>query len=296
MNPNDEPDDALLDELTHLDPTMADTPPVPGSSRYHLILEHAMTTTETTANNDRGVTDPAPKRRRRRRIGVAATAAAAAIIAITAIAVFEPGRTPAPVSAREALATAAATTGEVSSLRSEATYDSGDEPPTRLTGEIDGLDYTSTFRRVEPDGTENTSTVTVIGTTRWEEADGKVTKTQSPPESNNAPFPQASEAVVKAALTGSNVTDLGTEPVRGQEAQHYRIKLTDESKAALGALDPSQLSRFELEYPEGVVGLEVWVADDLIRRISVRSDWETGEGSTIEFFDFGADITIRPPA
>ena len=101
---------------------------------------------------------------------------------------------------------------------------------------------------------------------------------------------------MKAALTGSDVTDLGTETVRGHDAQHYRIKLTSRSTPALQALDPSALSRFELEYPDGVVGLDVWVADDLIHRIAVRSDWESGEGSTIEFYDFGADITIRPPS
>lgn len=50
------------------------------------------------------------------------------------------------------------------------------------------------------------------------------------------------------------------------------------------------------EPAQGVVGLDVWVADDLIHRIAVRSDWESGEGSTIEFYDFGADITIRPPS
>jgi hypothetical protein len=208
----------------------------------------------------------------------------------------QPGAAPAEPSAKAAVTAAATATGDVGSLRSEATYDSGDEPPTHLSGEIDGTDYTSTFRRTGPDGKESVTTVTVIGSTRWEEHDGKVTKSDSPPEENNAPFPQASEAVVKAALTGSDVTDLGTETVRGHDAQHYRIKLTSRSTAALQALDPSALSRFELEYPDGVVGLDVWVADDLIHRIAVRSDWESGEGSTIEFYDFGADITIRPPS
>jgi len=297
MNASDEPADALLEDLGQLDPAMTDAPPLPGSSRHRTILEHAMSATDTAPSTDRAHPGPAPQhgRMRRRRIGVAA-AVAAVVIAVTAVVVLEPGRTPAPVSAKEAVTAAATTTGDVSSLRIEATYDSGGEPPTHLTGEIYGLDYTSTFRRKRPDGKEHATTVTVIGTTRWTETDGKVTKAQSPPEENNAPFPQASDAVVKAALTGSHVTDLGTETVRGHDAQHYRIKLTDPSKAALQALDPSQLSRFELEYPDGVVGLDVWVADDLIRRVAVRSDWERGAGSTIEFYDFGANITIHPPS
>lgn len=297
MNASDEPVDALLEDLGTLDPALADAPPEPGSSRYRTILEHAMTATEANPSTDLRRFDPAPRQRtRRRRIGVAVGTIAAAVIAVTAVVVLEPGRSPAPVSAKAAVTSAASATGDVRSLRTEATYDSGGEPPTHLSGEIDGPDYTSTFRRPGPDGKESVSIVTVIGSTRWEEHDGKVTKSESPPEENNAPFPQASEAVVKAALTDSDVTDLGTETVRGRDAQHYRIKLTERSIAALQALDPSELSRFELEYPQGVVGLDVWVADDLIHRIAARSDWESGEGSTIEFYDFGADITISPPS
>lgn len=298
MSPSDQSDDALLDELSQLDPTVADAPPVLGSSRYISILEHAMTPSEPMQTIDSTHLDPVPDhtRPRRRRIVGAVAAVAAAVIAIMAVVVFEPGRGPAPVSAREALTTAATATGEVRSLRNVATYDSGSEPPTHLAGEIDGADYVSTFRRLGPDGKESVSSRTVIGTTRWDEVDGKITKSESPSKENNAPFPEASEAVVKAALSGSKVTDLGTEEVRGQDATHYRIELTEKSKAALSALAPSELARFELEYPGQVVSLDVWVADDLIRRITVRSAWETGASSTIEFYDFGADITIRPPA
>lgn len=291
--------DPLLASIARLD-SSADAPPERGSSRYESILEHAMTTTHPTTHDEReapqNADGPRPDLARSRRWRrVAGVAVAAAAVAIGAIVVLEPGQEPTKASASEVIRSAAATTGEVRSLRSAGTYDGGGEPPTHMTSEIDGADYQTTFRRTLEDGTVHESTTTLIGTTRWDDEDGETTSYESPPEQNNAPFPEASQAVIEAALKGSKVTDLGTEEVRGQEATRYRITLTPASIAALSALSPRELARFELEYPQGVVALEVWVADDLIRRIDLRSDWETGAGTSIEFYDFGADIDIQPP-
>jgi len=41
----------------------------------------------------------------------------------------------------------------------------------------------------------------------------------------------------------------------------------------------------------------VWVADDLVRRIQVTFIGDHFmSSSTAEFYDFGADVTIEPPA
>lgn len=57
------------------------------------------------------------------------------------------------------------------------------------------------------------------------------------------------------------------------------------------------LAWFELEYPESVTQIDVWVTENLIRRIRVAAR-EAGSvtSSTTDFFDFGADIHIEPPA
>jgi hypothetical protein len=57
------------------------------------------------------------------------------------------------------------------------------------------------------------------------------------------------------------------------------------------------LSAFELENPSQIRSLDVWIADGYIRRIRVTQNWEAAEslGTTVEFYDFGADITITPP-
>lgn len=49
-----------------------------------------------------------------------------------------------------------------------------------------------------------------------------------------------------------------------------------------------------------MTALEVWVAEDLIRRIEVETTVDMGgqvqvTRVTLEFLDLGADITIEPP-
>lgn len=295
--------DPVLVALAALDPGLADAPPARGSARHHSILEHAMTITSTTTttvpDHERpaGMDPTRAIRSPRRRLALLAAAAALLAVIVGAVVVLEPWRQATPASARQVLRSAATATGDVASLRAAGTYDLGTGVVIKMTSEIDGADYSSTFRSTGlPDADPGGDSTTRIGDTRWETDGGRTTKRTVPPEEGNAPFPESSEAVVKAALVGSKVTDLGIEDVRSQEVTHYRIQLTPASTEALAKLTPSQLARFELEYPQDVASLDVWVADDLIRRISVRSDSEGVGTSTIEFYDFGSDITIRPPS
>ncbi len=290
MTDDDRPD-PLLESLASLDPVAADPPPAPGSSRYDSILERAMTTTsdQTSETDDDGPdrlrrpTTAVSTSRRRRWAVVGAAAAVAA--AVTAVVLVGPGSDAPPASASEALAQAAATTGEATSLRIAATYDRP-EGTTTLTGVSDGEDYQLDFVRRSPDGTESRESTVVIGDTVWEDG----TSRTAPPEERNAAFAPSPEAVVDAILDGSTT-------------RHIRATLTPTSRDALRSLSPTQVAMFELEYPDGVDTIDLWIADDLIRRIRIPLDQGTGEDgrpqeeiATVEFYDFGAEVDIVPPS
>jgi hypothetical protein len=296
--------DPLLATLAGLDPTAADPPPAPGSPRDRQILERAMSPSpspSTTADRTDDERPPAPvvpvdhriPRRTRRLLALAASGVAAAVLAVVAVTVVgTPGDRPDPVAA---LTEAAEATGAVDSLRVHATY--VDEGGTRtLDADVDGRDSHLRSRHepghVDDEGHEEW-TIT-IGDQQWSDEDpGPITV---PDEYRNVPFPEASEAVVEAALRGAEVTDEGTEEVRGVETTHYRIDLGAAGVAALGALDANQVAMFELEYPEHVTSLDVWVADDLVRRISHTFEENGATGSaTLDFYDIGAAVSIEPP-
>lgn len=284
--------DPLLADLARLAPAI-DAPPEPGSSRHDSILEHAMTATQTVPD------PPTIERRRPRRRLVVALSAAAVVALITGIVVAGLGSDPAPASASEALATAAATTGDATTLRIRGTYERPGSTD-RITAEADGTDYAITSVGTYADGHEEQGSIVAIGDTVWEDG---AKRTDVPPEERNAAFAPSSAAVVEALLDGSTLQDLGDEDLDGVSARHIRATLTDRSRAALRALSPSQVAMFELEYPDGVDTVDVWIADDLIRKIELTVDEGGGEGgepqqnhATIEFSDFGADITIAPPS
>lgn len=286
--------DPLLDHLAALAPV--DAPPEPGSSRHHSILEHAM---HSTADPDAPILPAdAPQAGRPRRLRLLIAAAAAVVALVVGIVVAGAVSDPAPASASEALAEAAAMTGKVETLRILAVYERSGST-NRVTAEADGTDYAISSTATFADGTEEHESTVVIGDTVWEEG-GKRT---APPDERNAAFAPSSAAVVDAVLDGSELEDLGDEDVRGTTSRHIRATLTQRSRAALASLSPSQVAMFELEYPDGVDTVDLWIADDLIRRIELTVDEGSGaEGepqqnrATIEFYDFGADIDIRPPA
>lgn len=276
--------DPLLEALARLDPTAADPPPPLGSDRDRRILENAMSTTTTP-------------RRTRRLLTLAGAGIAAAVIAIVAVTVAgAPGDRPDPVAA---LTVAAETTGDVETLRVHGVYD--DEGGARVIDvDVSGRDYHLRSEDApghvdtEPGG-NGVEWAIGIDDQQWSDEDAQPITV--PDEQRNAPFPEASEAVLEAALEGAVVTDEGDEEVRGVESTHYRIELGEPGVASLRALAPNRVAMFELEHPERVTSLDVWVADDLIRRISHSFAENGATGSvTLEYYDFGAAITIEPPS
>ena len=99
--------------------------------------------------------------------------------------------------------------------------------------------------------------------------------------------------MITAALQGTDVEPLGTETIRDTTSERYRIVQTDESRTALNELTPFELAWFELESPDAVTQIDVWIADDIIQQITIV-DPSYGT-TTTTFYDFGADINIQPP-
>ena len=155
---------------------------------------------------------------------------------------------------------------------------------------------------IEPDGSERTDVeddefIVYIGNKGWTVNDGPDEATIVQPEERNAPYAESSAAIVEAAVSESTVTEVGVEDVRGVEATHYHVRLDDAVIRRLGTLRPNQLSAFELENTSSIRSLDVWISDGYIRRLRVTQNYEAPDssGTTVEFYDFGADITITPP-
>ena len=115
----------------------------------------------------------------------------------------------------------------------------------------------------------------------------------SPGEGLNADYGEASAALVTAALDGADVTESGRETIDGVLATRDDVALADRSIAALSALPEEHRGTFDLEDPENVDELTVWVADDHIRQIEIaHSD---GATTRTTFSNLNGDVTITPP-
>ena len=92
----------------------------------------------------------------------------------------------------------------------------------------------------------------------------------------------ASETLEYLRSVGDDVTEVGTERVRGVDTTHYRatVRLTE-----LGA--SPELDR----YP-----VEVWLDEDGRTRRYRSGTLGTDEVLVWEFFDFGVEVDLSPPA
>lgn len=300
-----DPDDRLLRELAALDPTAADAPPTTGSVRHTEILERAMTTTRsdhdlppTEAGAD-GRADRGRSRRWRARVLAVAAVGAVVLGTVTVLVTLEPDRELTPAAA---VTEAADRTGEELTLRSEYRQDDDAGGLRIVRSEHRGGDLRRSISAVDAEGNVRTDVDTdevkvYIGDTGWIVDGDEITEVDVPRDERNAPYAVASAAIVDAAVTESTVTEIGEEDVRGTAATHYRIRLDAAAIRRLEALPVNQRSGFELEYPGNVRSLDVWIGDGYLRRIRVIQEFEGPDspGTTVEFYDFGADITIEPP-
>jgi outer membrane lipoprotein-sorting protein len=113
--------------------------------------------------------------------------------------------------------------------------------------------------------------------------------------------------------TSDDIEELGQEDVRGVETTHYRAEVDLDEAAKRGA-DIGEFSdemreqlEAEIERVKRQTGLEtlpvdVWLdQDDLVRRMRMNFSFgaegdQVGMDMTMDFFDFGVDVRVRPPA
>jgi len=242
-------------------------------------------------------TDTPPARARGRWRLAAATAAAIAAVVAGAV-VLQPGTGP---SAEAAVATAAERLAEVASLRADVHVEDDDEI-SDITVAASGDD-----RQIVQQVRARDTAETVVN--RWTVVDGDEYLTQVfdgedpvtfgplTPSEGPAPFGEASAAVIEAALGGADVDEIGTEEIRGVETTHYRVRLAEPGRSALADLPADQREWwfgliFDDDHLADDVTLDIWTADDTIRRLALSSANGT---ATTDYYDFGADITITPP-
>ena len=288
-------DERELEWLGGLDPVLRDAPPAPGSDRHRAILEKAMTQTATPIRTH---TEPAaPRRRRWAGLAALATGVAAAAVGVAVVVGgnAEPAAPP-TASGPTILLAAAKSTEKATSLRfSEAVHGGG---AFSSEGEVSGADW-----RVVSKGEGTSETTVMVGDYEYvTPAGGETTRKKVPADQRMAPFAKAAADVVRAAVNDANVEKVGTEEIRGVTTTHYRVTLPERTGAAdpepaLAELPENELAWFQLEgigsYSSKVT-IDVWVADDLVRRIG-----GTVEGqdplSTIDFYDFNAPIAVKAP-
>jgi hypothetical protein len=259
--------DTDFDFLRPLDPTLHDAPPAPGSARYEAIRLKAQ-----------------PPRTRRWMTWAAIGTGVAASVLATVVVVLGGSST----SANAAVLTAAERTEKVVTLRGTTQSQTKTGGTSRSTIEANGSD----LKIVEQDDI-GTVTTTIVGATTYESnSDGTRSKVAIPPAPRLAPFADAAGTVVRAALDGANVTDKGSEQVRGVDTTHYHVTLTAASRRALDALPPAQTAWFEVEHADQITSIDIWTAGDLIRRIAVD---QPERRTMTEFYDFGQPVTITVP-
>lgn len=322
-----------LDALRRVDPLAGngEEPPDKGSARYDSILERAMATTDTddvttttatptshpaSASRPTSAAAPMPTARptrrqpadtgarvppRRRRVAAAALAVASAILVAGAVTVLRPDSGLSPAAA---LGRAAEATADVTSLRGTLTeVNPGSQNTTTL--EVAGDDMRIETRGTYSDGHVEGSTTVIIGDESTQVAlDGSVEySTIDGDDERLEPFHTASTAVVSAVVDHGEPADLGTETIDRIDATHYRVVPDDAIRRSLADLDPGVLGWFQLGDVDELRSIDIWVADDLIRRVEVASVYSAettnvpGEHTTrIDLYDFDADIEIEPLA
>ena len=285
-------DDEMIRRFAHLDPIRRDVPPVPGSSRYLDIKERAIRSQpdiseaadSTVDSTQQGTLHSGVAFARSRLVRFLAVAATV-VAALAGIVVLAPAQTE---SAEATVAAAASATGQVASLRGTLTRNNFNSSSGSAV-----IEYSDGNARIIETSEEGRIETVVIGDRMYEDRNGETSQSKIEPKQKLAPYGASAASVITAALESAEVGEQERETIGGVETVHYVITLDTASRRALGALTPRELAWFELEYPEEVSHIDVWVANDLVQKIVVH----VGNGTaTSEFYDFDADIQISPPA
>jgi hypothetical protein len=285
-------DDDFVELIARLDPARHEQPPAPGSDRYRAILETATGLSVDAPTAIDG--DPASvgaARRHRRRWGRVAGVAAASLAATGAVVVWQFGDGPTTAGA---VRSAAQALGDVTSYEGQRTHEQPGVSVETDTLRVDGDDFEFVSETRFVDGRVERFAVTVVDGIHYvSEDDEPVASPLRPGDGLDGSYADASAALVGAALDGSDVTEAGSQTISGVLTTRYDIALTARSIDALSSLTPEQLAWFDLDDPNQIDQLSVWIADDHIHRIEIaHSD---GATTRTAFSNLNDDITITPP-
>jgi hypothetical protein len=285
-------DDEVVELIARLDPARHEQPPAPGSDRYRAILETATglsVDAPTAIDGDPASVGAARRHRRRwlRAVGVAA----ASLAATGAVVVWQFGDGPTTAGA---VRSAAQALGDVTSYEGQRTHEQPGVSVETDTLRVDGDDFEFVSETRFVDGRVERFAVTVVDGIHYvSEDDEPVASPLRPGDGLDGSYADASAALVGAALDGSDVTEAGSQTISGVLTTRYDIALTARSIDALSSLTPEQLAWFDLDDPNQVDQLSVWIADDHIHRIEIaHSD---GATTRTAFSNLNDDITITPP-
>lgn len=248
------------------------------------VLRSDASTAPTTVVHKRG---HEARRTSRSRFAVAAIAAVTfAVCAVGASILW----IDAPSAHAEVL-NAAAGLGEAHSLEGERSI-TAPEAVGRSVIEVSGSDYHVRSEATYADGHVEASERTVIGDQAFESSGDGTEVSTIDQSQRNTPFGEASAAVVRAATTGAIVTRSGSAEVDGLAATRYEVAVGGTATDALSELPPAVLGWFDLENPERVESMTLWVADGLIRQVELVSQEVT---IRTRFFNFNGDVEITKP-
>ena len=313
----DSPDDELGALIGSLDPTRTDAPPARGSTRYHSILETAMSSQTTDSHTNGNHTndghtsdghaaepDPSgdgsvsldPHRHDARRSGpgrwLLGVAAAALVVGAVGGAVLLRSNDDSTPADTTTSAPPTTVPEEIISLRGEVTITPTDDSgTTRSTLLVNGNDRETTSTRTYPDGHTESATRVLIGGTQYETIDG-VTTRRSVPVEEPTPFSMSSAMVVKALRGNSTVVDERDVDWDGGTATRLELAPTPQLSPALSRLPADVLAWFELEYPAEVESVTLWVTDQVVRRIEITTAQLVARTT---FSDFNGDIEVVAP-
>lgn len=248
------------------------------------IVRRGASTAPTTAVRERGHEAHWSSRPRFAFAAMAAVTLAACAVGASILWIDAP-------TAHAEVSDAAAALGEVHSLEGERLITSPDVVG-RSAIAVSGSDYQVRSEAIYADGHVEASDRTVIGDRVFESSgDGTEVSTIEQPQ-RNAPFGEASAAVVKAATTGAAVTRSGSAEVDGIASTRYEVAVGGKATDALAELPPSVLAWFDLENPERVESMTLWVADGIIHQVELASQVAT---TRTRFFNFNGDVEIAKP-
>lgn len=289
-------DDELDDLISAADPVLADA--VPSGPRREAIWASAVGASKTLQVG-RGVP-------RRWWLGAAAAAVATLTVGATVLVDFG-GDGP---SVKAAILEAASNLGDVRSLEATvvSAHASGPTPPGDLT-----LDDTSpvtvrfsgrSAELVLGPVADGGGTSVIVDGYEYQTANGVTTRRPLDYDEWPGNYASATLAVLQILTEAASPQETGSERVSGLEADRFDIEMSSSAAAALGRLSAEDLAWFELEYPDEVDRVSVWVADELIVKIEVHSAYEVDDDNgdiyqasltRTTFSNFNADFTIEAP-